>query len=59
MAGVLVVAGWGSLPRGGRGWVMWLRSGVRVVQVGCGLPVTPKLLWDASPYLSLAPGPVT
>jgi hypothetical protein len=42
MAGVLVVAGWGSLPRGGRGWVIWLRGGCRVVQVGCGLPVTPS-----------------
>ena len=31
-----------SLPRGGRGWVMWLRSGCRMVQVGCGLPVTPS-----------------
>ena len=31
----------------------------RMVQVGCGLPVMPSFLWDTSPYLSLAPGPVT
>jgi len=38
MAGVLVVAGWGSLPRGGRGLVIWLRSGSGWCRLGAGCP---------------------
>jgi hypothetical protein len=38
-------------------WRVWLRGGRVAGLDGCGLPVTPDHLWDASPKRSLAPGP--